>query len=135
MQYYQTKAEKNIGSNFKELRKKAEKIYFQIKKRSRRKPYIRSTYFNGSKVFIDYFWEHLHSKNLRDKQRRLMVYAAALEVIKNSNIHPEAVENPNKKRELLYRFKGKTKDGILFTVQIKEDKKSGAKYFISVFPE
>ncbi len=64
-----------------------------------------------------------------------MVYAAALEVIKNSNIHPEAVENPNKKRELLYRFKGKTKDGILFTVQIKEDKKSGAKYFISVFPE
>ena len=136
MQYYQTKAEKITGSNFNEMRKKAEKLFDAIKKKSKRKPYVRSAYFDKSKIFLDYFWEHLYAKkNLRDKQRRLQYYAAALELMQKSRIRPDSVENPNIKREILHRFRGITKEHEAFIVQIKEDRKTGKRYFISIFPE
>lgn len=118
------------------MRKKAERIFDAIKKKSKRKPYIRSAYFSKSKIFLDYFWEHLYAKkNLRDKQRRLQYYAAAIELMQKSRIPPDSVNNPNTKREMLHRFRGITKEREAFIVQIKEDKKTGEKYFISIFPE
>ena len=39
------------------------------------------------------------------------------------------------KLEILHRFAGLTKNRELFYVQIKEDKRSGRKYFMSCFPE
>jgi hypothetical protein len=56
-------------------------------------------------------------------------------VIKNSRNHPTSEENPHKKGEILHRFAGLTKDKELFYVQIKEDKRSGKKYFMSCFPQ
>ena len=136
MKYYQTKIGKITGSNFNEMRKKATKIFDEIKKKSKRKPYIRSTYFNKSKIFLDYFWEHLYAKqNRRDKIRRIQFYAAAIELLQNSRIRPESVKNPNNQNETLYRFYGKTTEQSPFVVQIKEDGKCGKKYFISIFPE
>jgi len=38
-----------------------------------------------------------------------------------------------KNSEILFRFKGQTRGGINFFVQIKENKK-GQKHFLSVFP-
>ena len=70
---YQTKTRKLPGTSYSEVRKQALAVFNEIKKRTKRKPYIKSAYFNKQKVF--------------------------------------------------------------FYVQIKEDKRSGRKYFMSCFPE
>ena len=136
MNIYQTKGEKLAGSDFGEVHKKARRIYDGICIKSKRKPYVRSAYFRREKIFLDYFWDHLFSKkNLRDRLRRVKLYEVAIELIKNSNFKPELRQNPNVKKEFFYRFRGKTKGGEIFIVQIKENKNTHQKYFISVFPE
>jgi CRISPR/Cas system-associated endoribonuclease Cas2 len=70
--------------------------------------YVRSLYFNKEKVFLD--------------------------LIQNSKFEPTSKENPNKRSEILHRFAGITSEKDLFFVQIKENKQSGTKWFMSVFP-
>jgi len=96
---------------------------------------LRSAYFKKDKIFLHYYWEHLWAQNWRDRVRRLKYYSCALDLIKNSKSDPISKENPNKKSEILHRFAGTTKDKELFFVQIKEDKRSGEKHFMSVFPK
>jgi len=60
--------------------------------------------------------------------------AAAVEVVQKSKNHPASIDNPHRKCEILHRFAGLTKDKELFYVQIKEEKKSGKKHFMSCFP-
>ncbi|MFA5855362.1 MAG: hypothetical protein WC846_03740 [Candidatus Gracilibacteria bacterium] len=67
--------------------------------------------------------------------RRLKFYPAALELISDTKFAPSSKENPNKSDEILHRFAGISKENFVFYVQIKEDKRSGRKDFISVFPE
>ena len=135
MKIYQSKEVALRGSNFSEINKKAFRLYSEIKKRTKRRPYIRSAYFKKEKIFISLFWEHLHSKfNHRDKVRRVKYFACAIELIQKSRFDPESKENADRHSEMLHRFAGKSKDGQLFFVQIKEDKRSGKKSFISVFP-
>ncbi len=131
---YQTNKEKLHGTRYAELINQALFIFNQIKKRTKRKPYVRSAYFRKQKVFLDYFWPHLFQKNPKERIRRLAYFSAALEVIKKSRNHPASQENPHKSGENLHRFAGLTKGGELFYAQIKEDKRSGKKYFISCFP-
>mgnify|MGYP001610353923 CR=1 FL=1 len=136
MKIYQTKAEKLSGTEFREVHKKAFRIYQEIKRRSKRRAYIRSCYFNKEKVFLAIFWQHLfEKKNWKDRVRRIKYFCAALELIQNSKFEPKSKENPNQANEILHRFTGITKEGDLFHVQVKEDKKSGQKYLISMFPE
>lgn len=135
MKVYQTKSAIISGSNFTEVNKRAHRLYLEIKKKTKRRPYIRSAYFKKEKVFLSLFWEHLHAKlNHRDKIRRAKFFSCALELIQKSRLDPESKENVDCKSEILHRFAGKTKTGQLFFVQIKEDKRSGEKSFISVFP-
>lgn len=134
MQVYQTKVKEFSGSSFGEVRQKAEMIYGVIRKRTKRRPYVRSRYFDKEKVFLDYFWQHLWEKNWRDRTRRLKYYACAIDLLEHSNVKPSSKENPNHKTEILHRFAGITRSGELFFVQVKEDKKTGQKSFISVFP-
>lgn len=131
---YPTKMRKLPGSNYSEVRKRALILFNQIEKRTKRRPYIRSAYFNKQKVFFDYFWQHLFQKNFKERTKRLKYFEAALEVIRKSRNHPTSFENPHKKGEILHRFAGLTKEKELFYVQIKEDKRSGKKYFMSCFP-
>ncbi len=136
MQYYQAKVGKIAGTDFREAHKNARKIYDEIRKRSKRKTHIRSKYFNKSKVFLDIFWDHLYTKkNLKDRLRRVRYYGVAIELIINTLFSPESKENPNNRSEILHRFGGRTKNNELFYVQIKEEKRTGHKYFISVFPD
>ncbi len=136
MQYYQTKAKTIKGEDFKEVHKIAFRIFLEIKKKSKRKPYIRSAYYDKDKIFLDFYWEHLFKKeNWRDRLRRIKFFAAALEVIRKSNISPLLKQDPNKKDVLLHRFAGKTSEGKEFFVQIKEFKKNGQKHLISIFPK
>lgn len=135
MQFYQTKTGKIAGTDFHEVRKKAFGIYLQIKKRSKRKPYVRSAYFNRDKIFLDIFWSHLfEKKHFADLMRRMKFYPCAIELIQQSKLEPTSKENPNKPSEILHRFGGMVTGREMFFVQIKEDKKSGKKWFISVFP-
>jgi len=131
---YPTKTEKLPGTNYAEVRKNATFLFTQIKRKTKRRPYIRSAYFNKQKIFFDYFWQHLQQKGPKERFKRLKYFGTALEVIKNSRNSPSSKQNPNKPNEILHRFAGLTKNKELFYVQIKEDKKSGRKYFMSCFP-
>jgi hypothetical protein len=134
MKAYRTKISKLSGTDFHEVHRKARDYYKQIKKKSKRRPYIRSAYFDKNKIFLELFWQHLFDKeNWQDRLRRLKYFTCAIELIKNCNFEPMSRENPNKRSEILHRFIGIARDNEVFFVQIKEDKQTGNKYLISVF--
>lgn len=136
MKYYQTSVEKLSGSDLKEVTKKASRMYDEVIGKTRRRPYVRSKYFDKEKIFLGLFWSHLYGKlNHRDKLRRVKFFPAAIDLIQNTKYNPASIKNPHKSSEILHRFAGKTKTGEIFLVQIKEDMRTGEKFLISVFPE
>lgn len=135
MEIFQVKSERLSGTNFKEIYKIAFFHYQKIKKGTKRRPYVRSAYFNKEKIFLEFFWHHLHEKlNYRDKTRRVKYFSCAIELIQNSKLNPESKENVNRRSEIFHRFAGKTKNQDLFFVQIKEDKRTNQKWLVSIFP-
>lgn len=135
MKAYRTKALILSGTSTKDVYKQAETYYKEMKAHTKRRPYIRSVYFNKEKVFLELFWQHLHQKNWRDRARRIKFFPCAIELIRFSHCEPISKENPNNSSELLHRFTGITSDSRLFYVQIKESKHTRQKWFLSVFPE
>ena len=131
---YQTKTKKLPGANYTEVRKRAIIVFNRIKKRTKRKPYIKSAYFKKQKIFFDFFWTHLHQKNPKERFKRLKYFECAIDLIKNSRNKPFTEVNRNKKNEILHRFVGLTKEKELFYAQIKENRRSKRKYFMSCFP-
>ena len=118
MIFYQTKINKLPGTNYSEVKGRAYLIFKQIKSKTKRKPYLRSVYFNKQKVFFDYFWNHLgQKKSVKEKTLRLKCLPCAIDLIKNSKIKPSSKENPNNTEEFLHRFYGQTKNKEKFAVQ------------------
>ena len=113
------------GGNYAEVRREALILFNQIKKKTKRRPYIRSAYFNKQKIFFDYFWQHLFKKSLKERTKRLKFFFCAVDLIKNSRITPTSKENVNNRSEMLHRFEGQTRNKETFFVQIKEEKKTG----------
>ncbi|MBU0731510.1 hypothetical protein KKC88_01350 [Patescibacteria group bacterium] len=134
MQIYQTNKYKLSGSNYREVRKQAIFCFNDVRRGTKRKPYLRSAYFKKQKIFFDFFWDHLLQKNPKERFIRLKYLSAAIDLVKNSRNHPISKQNPNIPKEILHRFKGYTKEKEIFYVQIKENKQNGKKYFISCFP-
>lgn len=135
MQIYKTQARKFHGSHFHIVRRQAFDLYTEIKKKSKRRTYIRSAYFDKEKIFLDLFWHHLFEKpNWRDRVRRMKYFGCAIELLKKSRFKPNISLNPNNANEKLYRFYGITADNDLFCAQIKENLKKKQKFLISVFP-
>lgn len=135
MQIYRTKVKRLPGTHWRQVIEKAFGQYKIIKQKTKRRPYIRSTYFKKEKIFLELFWSHLHEKtNIGDKTRRLKYFPCAIELIENSSYEPTTKENPNRKDELLHRFMGSTPNDEVFYVQIKEERKSKQKWLISIFP-
>lgn len=131
-----TKSKRLTGTDYREVHKKALAFYEIIKKRSKRRSYVRSAYFKKEKIFLGLFWSHLFGKfNWRDRVRRVQYFPPAIELIQYGRCEPQSKENPNKQNELFHRFAGMTSDHELFYVQIKEDKRTGQKWLISVFPD
>jgi hypothetical protein len=128
---YKTKSKKISGSSYREVLHGMLSIYDRIRKRTKRRPYVRSAYFKKEKIFFDYFREHLFQKSPKERMKRMKFFAPSVELIKNSRIKPVFMEKS--KGEKLYRFAGLTADGDAFFVQIKEDKRK-RKYFMSCFP-
>lgn len=135
MQVYNTRVRKFTGTDFHEVHQKAWSLYIGIRKRTKRRTYVRSAFFNKNKIFLDLFWQHLFRKgNWRDRVRRMKYFGCAIELIEKSRFGPRSKENPNKSSEILHRFYGISADHELFCIQIKEDKKRDQKFLISVFP-
>jgi len=135
MKFYKTKTKKLLSKKYKEIYKESQTAYKKIVGKSKRRPYVRSAYFKKSKIFIGLFWSHLYEKvGWGDRDRKLKLFSCAIELIENSRYDPESKESPNKQSEILHRFFGETPDNEKFCVQIKEDKRSGEKFFVSVFP-
>src|SRR5579859_8268187 len=120
MDFYQSKLKSIGGSDYGEVYPQARYAFNEIKKKTKRKPYVRSKLFKNNKVFLDYFWQHLMQKTSRDRVRRLKYLACALDLIKNNHMAPTTKENPNNSKILLHRFYGEAKDGDRFCVQILE---------------
>ena len=72
-------------------------------------------------------------KHRGDRAKRLKFYKAAIDLLRNSAVAPDTIFDNANKDIMLHRFFGKTVDGKEFCVQVKEDKRSGRKDFMSVF--
>lgn len=128
---YKSKTQKLAGTSYGELIKKAKQIEKHYVSSLRRKPYVKSYYFDRKKVFLNFFWIHLTQKvNCRDKGRRLKYYPCALELIKKSTYPPN--EKFIRDKTIFYRFYGVEKNTV-FCVQVKEEK--GKLWLVSVFPK
>jgi len=134
MEIYRTRIKPIPGTNYSEIYPRAWSLYKQIASKTRRRPYIRSAYFNKEKVFLDLFWEHMRQKNLRDRARRLRYYPCALDLVVHSHTSPTSKQNPNRLSETFHRFAGISENGEVFFVQIKKIGKRGGKHLISIFP-
>lgn len=135
MELYCTKSRELSGTNFAEVYKKARRFYDDIRAHSKRKPYVRSPYFEKDKIFLELFWGHLFDKHTRsDRLRRLKLLPCAIELIKSSRCRPVSKDSLERPSEVLHRFAGKTSAGTIFFVQIKENRYSAKKWLISIFP-
>jgi len=133
MKLYQSKYSLLPGSSYDEVIARARKEFNTIRKITKRQPYVRSKYFRGDKIFITIFWDHLMQKHRGDRTRRLQFYKAAIDLLRNSTLSSDSIFDAANKDIILHRFYGKTKDGKAFCVQVKEEKRSGRKDFMSVF--
>jgi len=134
MQAYKTKTRKLPGTHWWQVDKNAFRLYHEIRKKTKRRPYVRSAYFDKEKIFLELFWHHLREKtNIRYKTRRAKYFPCAIELMQKTRFKPTSKPNPNNAGETLHRFMGITPDHEVFYLQIKEDKKK-QKWFMSVFP-
>jgi hypothetical protein len=123
------------GTSYEEVMHVARREYRVIQKRNpKRQPYIRSKYFSGDKVFINIFWNHLVQKRKGEQMKRAKLLACAIDLLRNTTVAPETIFSQANLNELLHRFSGQTKEGTTFYVQVKQNKKTGRKDFMSVFP-
>lgn len=133
--FYKTKIAPFSGARWAEVSKKAFRFFNAIKSRTKRRPYVRSEYFGGQKVFLDLFVRHLFEKiDIRDKTRRIKYLACAIDLIEHNRLAPETKPHSDDSSCVVHRFTGITQKGEIFRVQIKERRRTGEKWFMSVFP-
>lgn len=133
MKIYKSKFGKLTGSDAQVITK-ARRDYRLIQKLTpRRKAYIRSPYFNKDKVFVSVFWDHLGQKQATEQIIRLRYYRCAIDLLRNTTVEPDAIFSQSGLNYILYRFGGATSSGELFYVQVKHNKRTDRKDFISVF--
>jgi hypothetical protein len=135
IKFYKVKAGKISGSNYKDLAKAVRLEYKKIAKLTKRVPYVRSTYFNKNKIFLSLYWAHLGETRMYAQSQRLKLFNCAIELLRHTSFPPETKPNPNGRNEIVHRFGGITSDGQKFYVQVKQELRSGKKYFMSAFPE
>ena len=75
----------------------------------------------------------MSQKNLKEQTKRLKLYAAAIDLMRKSRCEPDTIFDGKNRSVLLHRFYGITKDKVEFCVQVKENKRTGRKDFMSVF--
>lgn len=134
MKVHKVKTAVYPGTAYEEVYPPARKLYNQIKAQTKRQPYVRSAYFKKEKVFIELFWIHLNQKNRKERNKRLKYYACGIELLRSTRQQPITKKNPNKSNESMHRFAGLAPNGDLFYIQVKENRRTKRKDFMSVFP-
>jgi hypothetical protein len=109
-------------------------LFRTLQKRRKRRPYVRSAYFKKDKVFFDFFWVHLQTKALSDRARRLRYLPCALELLQESRQEPTTFVDAGEPETIRHQFTGTAGDGSPFAVIIKQERSSGKKYLLSLFP-
>lgn len=135
MQNFRSKFNRFPGSEYREVYRQAMNFYKQIVSKSKRTPYVRSAYFDKSKIFLDSFWIHLRPKRWPDRMRRLKHFASGIDLICNSKTKPVTRIVSDLNHTIVYRFVGLTKDNYEFFVQVKHDLKTNRLWLISIFPQ
>lgn len=133
MRRYKSKAKQIPGSSYDEVCKYARKEHQKIEKLTKRNAYVRSKYFDKDKIFLANYWTHVMQKNRKKRTKSLKLYNAAIDLLRNTHNPPETIFDKQNMSILLHRFYGITKDGIEYCVQVKQDKRTGRKDFMSVF--
>lgn len=123
------------GHRFAEIMPQARTFFRAIQKRTKRRAYVRSAYFQKEKIFFDYFWEHLQRKSLPDRARRLRYLPCALELIRQTRHDPITFIDPRQPQLIKHRFLGITPSDGHFSVIILQDRKSGKKQLLSCYPD
>lgn len=135
MNLYKSKYEEFVGSSLEEVIKLARHEYHLNQKRTpKRVPYIRSAYFAKNKIFLNTFWDHLNQKSPKERVLRLKLYKCAMDLLRNSTCAPDTIHTFVDMDMALHRFYGQTASGQHFCVQVKENKRTNRKDFMSVFP-
>lgn len=122
------------GHRYVDVVPRAHALLRLVEKRTKRRAYVRSAYFQKEKIFFDYFWDHLRQKPPSDQARRIKFLPCAIELLEKSYLDPLTFEEPERPALLLHRFAGQTKDGRRFYVQVREEKRTGKKQCLSIFP-
>jgi hypothetical protein len=68
--YYQSKYDKLSGNSYRELIHKAHAIANSYNPNPKRKAYIRSKYFNGDNIFLEYFWQQISNVSFPALKRK-----------------------------------------------------------------
>ena len=92
MNSFKSKCDLLAGTDYQEVIHTARREYRAIQKRNpRRQPYIRSKYFNGDKVFINIFWNHLVQKRKGEQMKRAKLLACAIDLLRNTSTPPDTI--------------------------------------------
>jgi hypothetical protein len=127
---YQSTETKLYSTVYLRVLARASGYYKSLITNPRRKPNVRSKYFDHKKVFLDEFWTQILFRNLADRRRRLAFYICAIDLIKNSKCAPEIKYEKGKK---LLEFRGIAKNGEKFAVHLRQSKDNI--YMMSCFPK
>lgn len=135
MKVYKSRYGQIPSSSHAPVMKAARLEYHKIQKRTpRRQAYVKSQYFKKDKIFINQYWEYLKQKRIGDQVRRTRLYVCAIDLIRHTTCAPDTIYNYENMNVEMHRFYGQTKDGLDFCVQIRGNKRTGRKDFMSVFP-
>ncbi|MGH7237654.1 MAG: hypothetical protein ACREGF_03915, partial [Candidatus Saccharimonadales bacterium] len=132
MSAFKSKYGKLAGTTYDEAVRSARREYRTIQHLTKRQPYVRSKYFDGDKVFINIFFNHLVQKRKGEQLQRAKLFLCAIDLLRNTTNSPQTIFKRANLNEILHRFEGFTKDGELFYVQVKQNKRTGRKDFMSV---
>lgn len=122
------------GHRYGDIMPQARRLFREIQKKTKRRPYIRSAYFRKDKIFFDYFWVHMNQKSAIDRARRLRYLPCALELMKESRNAPKTFVKITEPGIIHDQFIGIAGDGSAFSVVIKQERATGKKYLLSIFP-
>lgn len=131
---YRCKTAPLRGHRFVDVMPKARQEFRTLQKRTKRRPYVRSTYFKKDKIFFDYFWQHMQQKLPSDRARRLRYFSCALELLRKSHNDPITFMDPTQPGMFIHRFLGVAPDGQRFWVIVKESRRTNKKQLLSLFP-
>lgn len=132
--FYQCKAKCLTGHRYTDIMPLARVLFRELKRKTKRRPYVRSAYFEKDKIFFDFFWHHLNTMLPSERAKRLRFFPCALELLQKSRNNPITFIDVQRPDVIKHMFQGKTADGYCFAVVIQQERKTGKKQLLTLYP-